>query len=125
MRAIVVWSIHDSVVIEQKDFKDWEDIKKELNGGYLEMLPVGEDFTVYIDEDGKGKILPYNPGATAIIKAMLCQAGRTLLPGDYIVGPAVFVGIKPGAEGPEECDLPVHVIRRYFVGPMSVRLPKE
>lgn len=80
-------------------------------GGYLEALPVGEGFTVFIDEDGKSKGLPHNARAEAIIRAMLAKYQRVMLPGDYIVGPAIFVGIDDNGD---ETDLPDSVLKEYF-----------
>ena len=80
-------------------------------GGYLEALPVGEGFLCFIDEDGKAKQLPPNELATNVIQAMLAKRGRSLLPGDGIVGPAIFVSVdEDGNEG----DLHESVIREYF-----------
>ncbi len=80
-------------------------------GGYLEALPVGEGFTVFIDEDGKAKGLPRNERAESIIRAMLAKNDQTMLPCDHIVGPAIFVGID---EEGNACDLPASVIQEYF-----------
>lgn len=86
------------------------DLAKTL-GGYLEALPVGEDFLCLIDEDGKAKNLPFNPLATNIIQAMLAKRGRSLLPDDWIVGHAIFVSVdEDGNEG----DLHESVIREFF-----------
>ncbi len=80
-------------------------------GGYLEALPVGEGFTVFIDEDGKAKELPRNDRADSIIRAMLAKVDRIMLSGDYIVGPAIFVGID---EEGFAVDLPDAVLKEYF-----------
>ena len=80
-------------------------------GGYLEALPVGEGFTVFIDEDGKAKGLPRNEKAESIVRAMLAKNGRIMLPGDYLVGPAIFVGIDDDGNA---VDLPDAVIQEYF-----------
>ncbi len=100
------------VVMDTIKFAQVHDFHAVL-GGYLEALPVGEGFTVFIDEDGKAKGLPHNERAESIIRAMLSVYGRSMLPGDYIVGPAIFVGIDD--EG-NECDLPTSVIQEFFNG---------
>ncbi len=82
----------------------------ETVGGFFQCLPVGEDFTVFIDEDGKAKGLPRNQRAEDIIRRMLDKVDRTLIPGDFIVGPAVFVGL----DGGDEVDLPEEVIKEFF-----------
>lgn len=102
MRAVVV----TPTSIELKDVADL----RAVIGGYLESLSVGENFICFIDEDGKVKGLPVNEYATSLIVAMLHVRGRCLLPGDYIVGTAVFVGMS----GENEGDIPESVIDEYF-----------
>lgn len=84
-------------------------------GGWLESLPVGDDFTVVIDENGKSKRLPKNELADSIVRAMLEKklglSFRTRLSSDPLVGPAIFVGID---EDGEASDLPDVVVREFF-----------
>jgi hypothetical protein len=42
----------------------YESIKTAIGGGYLEAVPMGNDHSAYIDEEGKLKNLPINPVAT-------------------------------------------------------------
>ena len=82
----------------------------ETLDGYLEALSVGENFICFIDEDGKAKRLPLNLTATRIIERMLDKCGRQLLPGDQIVGTAIFVGL----DGEDEGNVPREVVEEYF-----------
>lgn len=59
-------------------------LQKEV-GGYIEAVHLTPDFTLWINEDGKGLELPYNPRATFL-------ATDVLRPGDYIAGDAVLTG---------------------------------
>jgi hypothetical protein len=102
MKAIVVTP-------EKVEFRFITDLHQTL-GGYLECLSVGENFICFIDEDGKAKGLPVNLTATAIIEGMLDKRGRRLLPGDQIVGMAIFVGM----DGEDEGDIPEEVVKEYF-----------
>ncbi len=100
-----------AVVIREKvQFEEIINLQEGL-GGWLESLAVGEDFTVFIDEDGKSKNLPFNPIADRIIREMLANNGRTLMPGDQIVGPAIFVGLDDAGN---EIELPQWVVDQYF-----------
>src|SRR5690242_734095 len=82
---------------------DLASIKEHLDGGYLEALsPSTDDFGnwhAYVDEEGRLKGLPVNVNATVIAKAL----GWT---GDFIVGPAVFLGTD-GSDPHAEGDLPM------------------
>jgi hypothetical protein len=57
-------------------------------GGWLEAAPANGDATIYLDEEGKLKGLPFNQVATSL----------SSLFGDVIVGPAVVCG-PPDEEG--------------------------
>jgi hypothetical protein len=63
------------------------EIKRVLNGGYMEMVSstIHPRMAVMIDTDGKEKNLPDNPRATRLIVGMR--------PGDGVTGSAVFFGI--------------------------------
>jgi hypothetical protein len=91
------------------EFQNISDLHATLDG-YLEALSVGENFICFIDEDGKAKGLRPNQRATDIIQLMLAKRGRSMLPGDMIVGMAIFVGV----DGEDEGDLPESVIAEYF-----------
>lgn len=116
-RAIVV---QPNGTVEVKSLAGYNDIKAELNDGWLELVPVGDnDFCLYVDEDGIAKQLPRNQVATDAVTRMLAKLGRGLLPGDFIKGPAVFIGQRM-SDDPEEgfvnSDLPQEVIDEYFEG---------
>jgi len=117
MKAVVITPFAPSskmASIEVKDIDGFHGAKAELGGGYIEVVPVGENFSLYVDEDGTAKGLTPNWPATLITKAMLANVGRMMLPGDYIKGVAVFVGIKEEDDGLTECDLPEEVIKEFF-----------
>jgi len=113
MKAIVIRP-GERAVLQEVD--GWNGIKAALGGGYLEAVPVGEDFTLYVDEDGIAKGLPYNEEATRVTETMLAAMKRRFaVTGDYIKGVAVFVGIRHDPEeGGVECDIPERVIAEYF-----------
>ena len=60
-------------------------------GGPIEMVTTDDDNLFFINEEGKLRNLPYNEQATAYV------ADR-LLPGDYIVGPAVLISEQEAGE---------------------------
>lgn len=108
MRCVVIRPGEAPVI---RNLKGWSGIKAELGGGYLELVPVGRNFTLYVDEDGIARGLPLNPLATRLARGMLAAAGRQLLQGDYIKGVAVFCGSRANGA---ECDLPAKVIAEWF-----------
>lgn len=68
-----------------------------LVGGWLEGVGSANDPTwhAYCDEDGKGKGLAWNPGATALARRLGWPEG------DVLAGPVIFLGSGPGAD-PED-----------------------
>jgi hypothetical protein len=56
------------------------ELKDVLDGGYIEIKQIGSKLMV-LDEDGKGKNLPYNPKATALYLQFYVN--------DFIVGPVL------------------------------------
>lgn len=65
---------------------NWETLKR-LVGGYIEMVQVryeGRLRDAYVNEDGFGERLPYNPHGTALL------GGRFEGTGTTIVGPLVI-----------------------------------
>lgn len=115
MKAVIVKADRTVRIAE---LNGWDDIKLAIGGDpFLQALPVGLDFTQYVDEDGIARGLPRNEVATNITKAMLKKLGRLMLPGDYIKGTAVYIGIKDSddpEEGAVETDLPEKVIYDFF-----------
>jgi len=81
----------------------------ELVGGDIEGLTLGYDVTAYINEDGKALGLPVNEVADSLIRELLSFVHRSLMPGDVIVGPVVFLG-SPDDEG-EDSDVPDELVR--------------
>lgn len=76
----------------------------ELVGGSIEGLTLGSGVSAYINEDGKALGLPVNVVGDQIVRVLLSQTGRRLMPGDVIVGPIVFLGL-PDDDG-EDRDVP-------------------
>lgn len=65
---------------------------QQLVGGYIEALRAPEGHWLFINEDGKGLELPYNPEATVLMS-------RRIALDDYIVGPAVVCTPLEAGEG--------------------------
>jgi hypothetical protein len=114
MRTIIV---HPDGKVEDMSTEGWKDFKKILNDAFLEPITLADNVCCYVDEDGRLKGLLKNELATNAVTSILEKIGRTLLPGDYIKGIAIFVGTKM-SENPEdgliETDLPDAVCREYF-----------
>jgi hypothetical protein len=77
---------------------------QSLVGGPIEGLTLTEEVSAYINEEGKLVGLAVNVYGDVMIRELLSESGRRLLPGDVIVGPVVFVG-APDEEG-WDTDLP-------------------
>ena len=89
-----------------KDLPNYSAIKAELSGGWLEALTgYMHDAVAYIDEDGKGKSLPYNNRATGFARKCI-----GLWPHDFIVGTMILFGSAPGEDGYEEADVPSWIV---------------
>ena len=105
--------------VQIKSIGGYTDIQAELNGGWLERVPIGAEFNLYVDEDGIAKQLPRNQVATDVVTRMLAKLERTLFPGDYIKGAAVFIGFvenEDPEEGHIESDLPQEIVDEFFPG---------
>ena len=77
---------------------------KEAVGGWLEPVSSGEDWLAYVDEEGRIKQLPINTRATAL-------ARHLGWPGDFLVGPVVFVGQeRRGEDGAVEVSVPPRIV---------------
>jgi Domain of unknown function (DUF3846) len=63
------------------------DILQGLVGGNIQVIS-GQDWSAYLNEEGKVDGLPVNPLATLLASGL----GWTWLPGDILVGPVVFCG---------------------------------
>lgn len=84
----------------------------EMVGGDLEVVPFGEKADAYVNEDGIALGLPYNSLATRLIKNFLRRLGRDLLPGEFIKGTMLVVGL-PDEEG-EETSCPEEVTKEIL-----------
>lgn len=62
-----------------------------LVGGPIELVTTYDDNVFFINEEGKLRGLPYNAQATVYL-------AHRLLPGDYIVGPAVLMSEQEAGE---------------------------
>ena len=80
---------------------------RDLIGGFAEGLTGGaRDWVCYVDEDGKVRAdpPPPNPVATALARALGWRGGAR--GGDYLVGRALFLGVK----GTQEASVPGPVV---------------
>lgn len=74
-------------------------------GGFIEAVATaGGDWVAYINEEGKAHGLRHNIQADALCRAL----GFPFMNGDYLVGPAVFLG-RDG-DDPDETDVPRRVL---------------
>lgn len=91
--------------VREIDGSDNGDGLREIIGGWLEGVgPMAlSDAAVfgYADEEGRLKGLPVNEPATMLARVLGW-------PGDFLVGPIVFVGLKWGSpeDGAQSADIP-------------------
>lgn len=112
---IQVAVIDDTGSVALRDVDGWNGIKEVLDGAYIEPLSMGDNWAMYVDEDGIAKGLKRNDLATDIAVKALAKVGRMLIPGDFIKGKAVLVGKKHSKKGWwVETDLPKAVINEYL-----------
>lgn len=99
MKGILIRPNDLPVLIDQ----DWDlDALQAAVGGWIEGFATGFDGTaVYGNEEGKILGLPLNPVVDELMRAQ-----GVVGPGDFIVGPVVFLGIDD--EG-ENTDVPTEV----------------
>lgn len=78
----------------------------EILHGYLEAVATrGGNWVCYINEEGKEIFrAERNVAADELVRSL----GWKFLPGDYLVGPAVFLGHEQG--NPDETDVPDSVL---------------
>lgn len=107
MKCVVIYPGQAPILKEVDGYKG---LVAEV-GGYIELVGVGEDFSCYVNEDGIALGLSRNEAATKVVTNMLDNVGRSLLPGDYIKGAAVFCG---ASENGEDTDIPDNVVDTYF-----------
>jgi hypothetical protein len=101
VRAVV---ITPDGMVSVANLSGYEDFVKEV-GGYLEAIYL-DGCVCYVNEDGKAARMLPNWKATAFVKQMLVPLGRMMLPGDYIVGTAIFVGLAVDEGSFVDADLP-------------------
>lgn len=63
-----------------------------LVGGDIEHLALSPFVGAYVNENGKAEALAINERGDFLVNLLLAAGGRHLMPGDYIVGPVVFIG---------------------------------
>lgn len=71
---------------------------QRLVGGHIEALSLGDHTSAYINEEGKFEGLDRNDAADRFVRHALSKIGRTMIPGDYVVGPLVITG-QPDDDG--------------------------
>jgi hypothetical protein len=75
----------------------------KIVGGYVRDVGAARNtWVAYVNEDGERLQLPRNLVADAIVRAL----GWHFRPGDFLVGPAVFLG----RTGSQETDVPAEVL---------------
>lgn len=91
--TIRVVEITGNTISEQND-----SIHEHLGGGYFDIVRLGQDACMLVDDEGLLKGLRQNP-----LAMMIC--GLPLL-----VGTALIVGAQEGPDGDEFCDVPQRFI---------------
>lgn len=99
MKAVVISVDGTAKVCE---IADYDDLNAAV-GGWIEAIPLGDNASAYINEEGKLRRLPLNPVATAI-----AHRKHSIRLNDFIVGPMVIVGV-PDREG-NDTDVPQSMI---------------
>lgn len=84
---------------EIKEIKPNLKTLQKIVGGYIEFIPLQHGHA-YANEDGRFLNLEVNPLAD-----MLCHAVGWL-PNEYLVGPIIFLGNRPGGEA----DVPAEIL---------------
>jgi hypothetical protein len=84
------------------------EVFNRLVDGWIEGLSLTADATTYLNTDGKATGLPVNGYADSLVRLLLAEEGRSLLPWDSIVGPVVFLG-QPDRAG-EDTDVPERLL---------------
>ena len=90
--------------MEAVEINGYDELKAQLDGGWIEGLRLSDDAFGYVDEEGIMKGLPYNEVATE-----LCTRLKTgLQQGDFIKGTMIVVG-TPDENG-DDTDCPDYII---------------
>lgn len=87
------------IEITGKDISEQNDCIHEHLGGYFDVVRLGQDACLLVDDEGLLKGLDPNPVAMMI-------SGYPML-----VGTALIVGTWPGDDGDEFCDAPERFVR--------------
>ena len=87
------------VEITGKDISEQNDCIHEHLGGYFDVVRLGQDACLLVDDEGLLKGLDPNPVAMMI-------SGYPML-----VGTALIVGTRPGDDGDEFCDAPERFVK--------------
>ena len=100
MRAIKIEPDGDirEVQITGADVSAQNDSIHAMLCGYFDIVRMGRDACMLVDDEGLLKELPANPLATLI-------SGYPVL-----VGTALIVGTRSGDDGDEFCDVPEHIV---------------
>ena len=101
MRAIKIEPEGETAVIEitGSDVEQQNDSIHEHLGGYFDIVRLGPDACLLVDDEGLLKELQPNPLAMMI-------TGHPML-----VGTALIIGTQPGPEGEEFCDAPERFVK--------------
>jgi len=106
IKAVVIPVRGDIRIIEigRSDYRAYQDAV----GGNLEVITLqSPPGSLYLDEEGKLKELPYNERATRLVdQAVPGFAGR-----DVVVGPALVTG--PVTAGGYDTDVPADLLSRF------------
>ena len=87
------------VEITGKDGSEQNDCIHEHLGGYFDIVRLGQDACLLVDDEGLLKGLTVNPVAMMI-------SGYPML-----VGTALILGTRPGDDGDEFCDVPERFVK--------------
>lgn len=87
------------ITITGNDVSEQNDSIHEHLGGYFEIVRLGQDACLLVDDEGLLKGLQPN-----MVAMML--AGHPML-----VGPALILGTRPGPEGEDFCDAPERFVK--------------
>ena len=89
--------------MEAVEINGYDELKSQLDGGWIEGLRLSDDCFAYIDEEGKMKGLPFNAVATELCGRLQTGLGQ----GDFISGTMIVVG-APDENG-DDTDCPDHI----------------
>lgn len=88
--------IHPDGTLERREVNGLKE-KQAIVGGYIEGVPLNEHVYGYVNDSGKLEELPANVCATNLWMRFVDLRGCETLPGDYVAGPMVIVGVQNAA----------------------------